>query len=320
MKKSALSILLNFFLFHSFAQVQELETFRKKLTFFVRYDQGKTDSIPKTEANSARLRKELEESFLQFATHRQSNNLDNLKANSKGRSGSSYYFDVYSYSMSELRRDYSIRSKTNNTNYSIGFYGLYDYGLSNFVAMYIQPFSIKEERFIIYSYSLNGTGLYFIKDSSMNKIIYRGQSATSSAPIHVFKEIDGRHYIVVEDLGDNGRRALVLEKLASGLKAVPSFKGKGFDQGTRNFKQKLFKDKRMYLWLASNRGLSTNYGTRYVVIEFDEKRKMIFYRKYLDESKGDIKLIESSWNGNLFEIDDCYLGEYLDDSPMPMPD
>ncbi|HCY89682.1 MAG TPA: hypothetical protein DHV17_05425, partial [Chitinophagaceae bacterium] len=68
MKSFFLFVLCSLILFQSSAQVQELEVFRKKQAFFIRYDQGKTDSIPRTEANTARLRKELEESFLQFAT------------------------------------------------------------------------------------------------------------------------------------------------------------------------------------------------------------------------------------------------------------
>lgn len=319
MKSFFLFVLCSLILFQSSAQVQELEVFRKKLAFFIRYDQGKTDSITRTEASTARLRKELEESFLQFATHRQSCNLENLKANSKGRNGSSYYFDTYSYSMSELYRDYGIRSKTNNTNYMIGFYGLYDYSRPDFAALFIQPFKVSSQSYLVYSYSLNGQGLYFIKDSATNQIVYKGQSLSSSAAIHVFKQIDQRHCIIVEDLGDLGRRALVLQKTNAGLKAVPAFKGNEIDQAANNFKKKVYKEKRMYMWLASNRGLSVGYGTKYVTIGFDESRKAIFYRKYVNESKGEIKLVEAIWDGNKFEMDDCYLGDYLDDSPVPMP-
>lgn len=300
---------------NSFSQVNELEAFRKKLTLFIYYDLGKVDSIPKTALNTVKLKKEAQDAFIRFILNKDSKNLDNLKQQAKS-GGGSYWFNQYSYYFNNQRRIPTVKSLDNNVNYNISFYGLYDYQLSNFVSMYMQPYTVDGKEYVVYYYSTNGEGTYYVKDLSSNKIVYKGAALTSNAPIHRLNKIDDKHLLIVEDMGDNGLRAIVLESDIQNWTSVKGFKGNAFTENTKDFSKKVFTDKRAYLRLASNRTIATHYGSRYLNIAFDENSKTISYK----QNSATPKSIEATWKNNQFAIDDYYLGEHLSDKPVPMPD
>lgn len=302
----------------SAAQVDELQNFRKKVAAFIPYDRGKVDSLPREASRTEKFRKELDELFLLFVEHKHTNNLDSLKSKCKVKKGNSFYFDNHGYSFNERYRDITLRRAPNNIDYHIGFYGIYDYRLPNFAGMYIQPFRVKGRQYIVYSYSLNGKGYYFIKDSASNKVMYKGDCITSELPIRAFRMIDERHFLVVEDMGDWGQRAMVLVKTAKGLEPIQAFRGKAFAEGSTEFRQKVFAEKRRYLWLASNRTLNTQYGSGKISLGLDEKESILFYQRVKSKTDKEMIRVEAKWKKNLFEVDDYYLGEHLDDSPVPM--
>ena len=75
----------------------------------------------------------------------------------------------------------------------------------------------------------------------------------------------------------------------------------------------------MYMWIASNRNITTSYGPRGLTLDYDEKRKVLFYTILINGSESDTRIIEANWKGNMFDMDDYYLGEHINDSPVPMP-
>ena len=319
MYKASWVLLFSFVVAPAYSQVQELETFRKKIRFFITYDKGKSDSIPKTEANTLKLRQGLEESFKQFILQNKTESLESLKGQSRIKSGNSYTFDQASYSLSESYRDYTIRTRKNNINYGIGLSGLYNYNQPNFVQLFIQPFATAQNLYSVYSFDLNGEGFYYIKDSATNKICYRGESKTSQAPIHKLRVLDDKHILIVENMGDLGQRAIVLETSPTQWKPIEAFAGKAIDEKSGNLRQMQYKPRRLYMRLAANRSILINYGSRYLTLDFDEQKKVLFYKQFVNESKGDIRVIESPWKGRLFVVDDYYLGEHLSDADLPMP-
>jgi hypothetical protein len=151
----------------SFGQVNELEKFRKEITLFVNYDNGKIDSLPKSIENSLRLRKNYGTAFLEFIKNKDSKNLDNLK-NKSINNKTDYIIGNNNYSFNSQRKDPFVKSLENNVNYNITFYGLYDYKLSNFVSFYIQPFILDTTEYVVYYCKLNGQGTYYIKDVNRN--------------------------------------------------------------------------------------------------------------------------------------------------------
>ena len=207
--KKTLIIGLMLLCLKSFGQVKELEKFRKEIITFVDYDNGKTGSLPKSAATTKQLAKNYEEAFLDFIKNKDSKNLDNLKKNSINNK-SNYIIGGINYSFDSFRRDPFNKSLENNADYGITFYGLYDYQLSNFVSFFIQPFLIGTSEYIIYYCKLNGKGTYYIKDEKSNKIVFQSEGLTSDAPIKKFMKIDKSHILIVEDLGYNGERALVI--------------------------------------------------------------------------------------------------------------
>ena len=78
MTNKFLTIVFVLFQLNSSGQINELEKFRKEITLFVKYDNGKIDSLPKSMETSIQLRKNYETAFLAFMNSRDSKNLDQL--------------------------------------------------------------------------------------------------------------------------------------------------------------------------------------------------------------------------------------------------
>lgn len=302
---------------NSFSQEKELEKFNAALTSFVNYDNDKASV--KSEANTAKLRKDMEDAFLQFALHRQSNNLESLRKNGQTDGKNNYWFVSRSYSFGNVRRDMMMKSLENNVDYKITFSGLYDYQLSNFVSVYIQPFTSGKEEFAVYYYKLNGIGKYYIKDIASNKIVFSSEAFTSNAPIRTFSKIGQDHLLLIEDMGDNGQRALVLKLNPKMWEKTAAFKGNAFPENTTDYSKKIFAEKRTYLRLASSKIINSHYtpfDLKKQQLAFDEKSNTISYSISKDNSKS----IQAKWENNGFNMDDYYQGQHLIDEPMPYPD
>lgn len=320
MKFKSLFIAILLINFYSFGQVQELEKFRKEIEFFINYDQGKINSSPKSEANTKQFKQNVEDSFLEFATHKDSRNLDNLKSNSIDNKTTNVIGN-HNYFFETLRIDPYKKSFENNVYYQIVLYPIYDYELSNFVSFYIQPFTVREKQYIVYYYKMNGEGTYLIKDISTNKIVFKSQALTSNVPILKFDSIDDHHFLLVEDMGDHGQRALVVSADNNQWKAINVFKGKSFKSNSVEFDLKNNSILRKYLRFASSNNIKNNYSLNFFKqyeITFEPKTQVISYKRY-NKVLSDVKKIESKWENNSFIIDDYYLGEDVNDRSMPIP-
>src|SRR5690554_1342975 len=304
----------------SFGQVKELEKFRKEITTFVNYDNGKIDSLPKSPETSEQLTKNYENAFLDFIKKKDSKNLDNLKKNSIDNK-TSHIIGNRNYFFHSLRRDPFNKSLENNVNYQITFYGLYDYKLSNFVSFYIQPFLIDNSDYVVYYYTLNGKGTYYIKNVKSNKIMFKSQGLTSYVPIKKIKKIDNNHILIVEDMGDNGERALVINTELKKWKAIEAFYGKAFFDNSTDYTKTTEIQKRVYFNFTATRTINAIYGRGFLKkyeIDFDENTKTISYKKP-NKKDNEIKVIEAKWKNNLFNIDDYYIGQDVHDKDLPMP-
>lgn len=318
MKIVVLIIAFCIFNFNSFAQVNELENFRKELTFFIKYDNGKIDSVPKSEANSVKFKNNMEEAFLQFVLDKDSKNLENLKKNGKNDGKMNYWFDNYTYSFGYMRRDFMDKSLENNVDYIISFSGLYDYQLSNFVSIYIQSFTMNKVEYAVYYYKLNGIGKYYIKQIDNNKLVFTSEAFTSNAPIINLIEIDENYILIIEDMGEDGQRAMILKSDKKIWKPTEAFQGKALIDKTPNSK-KIFIEKRTYLNLLSNKTINSHLSFGYLKengIKFNKELNTISYS--IDENN--IISSTAKWENTMFIIDDYYLGEHLNDEPLPFPD
>ncbi len=306
--------------FNLFAQVNELEKFRKELTLFVNYDNGKIDSLPKTAANTTRLKNNMEAAFLGFILNKNSKDLEDLKRNSINNKGD-YIIGNYNYFFRDQRRDPARKELNNNVNYSISFYGLYDYRLPNFVSFYIQPFTTDGKEYIIYYYTLNGTGMYYVKEAETNTIVFKGEAFTSAAAIVSFSRIDKDHFLLVENMANHGQRALVLESAPGNWKRINAFAGKAFVNSTADYSKMTDKAPRTYLRFAESRTIVSIYGSGFLKkyeIQFDEASKTISYRQYR-QNENEVITIRATGKNKLFTIDDYYIGTHLNDEEIPMP-
>lgn len=320
MKINIFTFALLFSSLTSFAQVNELENFRKELTAFVNYDNGKTDSLPRSFATAQKLRKNMEDAFLAFVLHKDSKDLETLKK-AAAHGGSSYTFDKYSYFFSEGRRDMYNKSKENNINYQITFYGLYDYKLPNFVSMYIQPFRVGTKDYVIYYYKLSGEGKYYIKDAETNKVIFSKEALTSDAAILKFEKIDDKHSLLLEDMGYNGQRALVVNTESKPWKMLNAFSGRSLGDAPADYSLKYRPGNHPYLRFAENKSIVSMYGENFLKkyeINFDGATKTISYKQY-DKDEKNVKTIQAKWEYNLFKIDDYYIGLDLNGGDVPYP-
>ncbi|MEO5966694.1 MAG: hypothetical protein ABIP68_04975 [Ferruginibacter sp.] len=317
MKITGLIITLFIWGLNSFAQVKELENFRNELTFFINYDNGKIDSIKKSEENTAKFKNNMEKSFLQFVLNKESKNLDNLKTLGKNDGKNNYWFVNRTYSFINLRREMLVKSLENNVDYYIGFSGLYDYQLSNFVSFYIQPLTINKVEYAVYYYKLNAVGKYFIKQIKNNKIVFSSEAFTSYAPILSLNEIDKNHILIIEDMGNDGQRAIVLKIENKIWEPTDAFKGKLINpKDPKSIKS--FSERRTYLRLVSTKTINSHLSYEYLKgngIKFNTESKTISYTTNQDNSTSN----KAKWENNMFVIDDYYLGEHLIDESPPFP-
>ena len=321
MKNKILIIGLLLVCLKSFAQVKELETFRKEITAFVNYDNKKIDSLPKSPETSEYLTKNYEGAFLDFIKNKDSKNLNNLKKNSIDNR-TSHIIGNNNYFFSSLIKDPLNKSLENNVNYQISFYGLYDYQLSNFVSFYIQPFLVDTSKYLIYYCKLNGKGTYYIKDEENNKIIFQSEGLTSNVPIKKLTKIDKNHILIIEDLGDNGERALVVNTQLKEWRTISAFNGKAFFDNSTDYSKTTEIQKRIYFKFAETKTINSLYSKSFLKkyeIDFDEKTKTISYKRY-NQKESEIKIIAAKWEDNLFKIDDYYIGQDINDEDIPMPD
>lgn len=320
MKINTVLIALMLLCLKSFGQVQELETFRKAITLFVQYDTDKAASATNSSERSKQLTANYETAFLDFIKHKDSKNLDNLKRNSIDNK-SDYIIGDHNYFFNSLRREPRNKLLENNVNYQITFYGLYDYKLSNFVSFYIQPFLIDTFEYVIYYCKLNGKGTYYIKDVPGDKIVFQSTGLTSGAPVKKFTKIDNNHILIVEDLGDNGERALVVNTALSEWKAINAFYGKALDHATDPLKTTKTQH-RIYLEFVETKTIHTHYGTSFLKkyeIDFDEQTKTISYKRF-NRQENESNVIKAKWEHNQFKIDDYYIGQDLQDIAVPRPE
>lgn len=303
----------------AFSQEKELESLRSSIYQFVQYDKGKIDSIPKNKQNDVRLKSALDLALMNFMLHKDSKNLDSLKQKAINNK-TSFIIGNHNYFFHDLRKNPMIRSLENNVNHSIVFYGIYDYELSNFVSVFIQPCKIENKSLVIYYFKLNGSGNYYIKDIATNKIIFTSSALTSNAPIFALQTIDEKHYLLVEDMENNGQRAMVIENNTGNWKQAKAFKGKTFQNSLGPYTEKKDAGPRYFLRYAENKNIVSIYGSSFLKkyeIQFDEKTKILSYREYRKNEEHVVK--KATWKNNVFVIDDYYIGEHINDEPMPFP-
>jgi hypothetical protein len=308
MKKNILFLYIIICCISSYSQIKELDDFRQHQTDFITYDKSEEG---KSEVYLQKLRVALESSFRKFVLLKDFSSIVDAKEFEGLKIKANTNSMKYLYSFFELRSDYTAKTAKNNINYYIGFFGLYDYASPNIISIYMQPHSIGTENYMIYYYKMNNKGTYFIKSISSNEIVYEGEALTSNAPIVKFDKLDSSHYLIVEDMGDYGQRALVLKVDTKKWKSIDAFKGKSFDIATLNYEFKKDIDKRKYLWIASNLKITKHLKDRPFElswISFDDRTKNISFRRYtikwLESQK-----VTSTWDGNFFSIDDYFIGE-----------
>ncbi len=301
-------------------QVNELEKFRKDITIFVNYDNGKIDSLPKSAETTKRLKNNYEQSFMAFIKHKDSKNLDSLKKNSIDNK-TSFIIGNNNYSFSSLRKNPFVKSLDNNVNYSITLYPIYDYDLPNFVSFFIQPFTINNTEYVSYYCKLKGKGTYYIKDVNSNQVVFQAEAFTSNAPIKKLISIDNNHLLVVEDMEKDGERAYVISTQKDKWEAINAFKGKAFKDNPTDYTIKTNMPNRTYLRFAISKSTLSMYGESFLKkyeISFNESTKMISYKRYNKVESETIE-IKAKWENNSFSMDDYYIGEDLDVSEMPKP-
>ena len=309
----------------TFSQVAELEEFKRAITLSVFYETGRIDTIVKSETKGVELRKHAYDAFMKFVMHQQSHNLDNLKSLAN-HSGSTYWFDVYSYTFYSTNYYFDLYRNNpdiQNPVHQIIFSGLYDYETSNFISLYIQEFTIREKGYAVYYCSSLEYGMYYIKDVAENVIVFESNLVTSGTPIYKIDVLDKQHLLVIEDMDTEGQRAVVLNTNSKMWKTIDAFKGKGFTKNSSDYTSKVFFDKRTYLRLASLETLSNMYGMGWQAknrIALDKNSLTISYKQGLSGGGNNDTPIQAKWSKYLFVIDDYFFGEHIDYSSRPVPD
>jgi len=291
----------------SFAQIKELDNFREQLTDYINYDQytGYTSS----EAETSKLN--LDKSFRAFVLLKDFSfemkpaDFENLKRKANNNTAG------YLYSFFELGRDYNNKTAINNTDYYIGFFGLKDYNSPNIISVFVQPYKVESENYMIYYYSMNNKGTYFIKRTINNEIVFESTAATARAPVVKFSKIDSKHYLIVEHMGDNGQRAMVIQNEHDKWHSVNAFKGASFNVEALDYSVKKEAGLRKYLWIASNQKITAKvkdgpFELSWVFL--NQVTKELLYKRY-NSIWTERKAVISKWTNFTYTIDDYFIGE-----------
>jgi len=308
MKRNLVILFTIIFYINAYSQIKELNEFRKLQTEFINYDNSEGE---KSELHKQNLKLELEKSFRKFVLLKDFLSIVDTKDFDELKKTANNNLMNYSYSFFELRRNYNEKTAKNNINYYIGFSGLCDYASPNIVTIFMQPHSIDDVNYMIYYYKMNNKGTYFIKRLIDNEIVYKGEALTPNAPILKFDRIDNSYYLIVEDVGDYGQRAVVLKVENKKWESINAFRGESLDMETLNYEVKKVIDNRKYLWIASNLKITKHLKDRPFELSwiyYDCKTKNISYKRY------NIKWLESQkintkWDGDFFLINDYFIGE-----------
>lgn len=300
-------LLLLLLRFTSFSQINELDNFRQQLTNYINIDQSGSYS----KANLKKLKTELDSSFRVFVLRKDftplTNNEDIEKLKKKANTNSLDYL----YSFFTLNRDINNHDIKYNINYYIGFFGLYDYDSPNIVTVHVQPYLAGEENYMIYYYSKHNKGTYFIKNVVTNEIVFEGDAETPNAPIRKFTKMDSDHYLIVEDMGDYGHRAMFVKVENKKWQAINAFKGKSFDIEKLDYTTIKETVSRRYLWIASNQKITHHMQNRpgeFSYINLNTTNKEIWYRRYFENWLAS-PIIKGRWQDSTFAIDDYFIGE-----------
>lgn len=307
-------------------QVTELEKFRKTLTHFVFYDRNQIDSLPKTDELTKSLSEKVKDDFRKFVLHPESNSIENLKSKAKSNK-SSYWFNNYSYFFSSLKYYFGhIPDSTLNLPEveSISFYGLYNYSHPDFISLYIERFDSDNLIFLVYSYVIDNTTHYFIKDTGKNKIVFENQFQTTGVPISGLYRLDDNHILLIQDdMDKSGQVAMVVSTQKDIWESIEAFKGMSYLTDPNNKREKILTDNRMLMKLVSTKTIGSVWGTSSIRnnygLYFDVKSGSLCHKILIKKGGSETRTIRAVWTNNIFEINDYYLGDHLEDSEIPFP-
>ncbi len=132
---------------------------------------------------------------------------------------------------------------------------------------------------------------------------------------------DNELFLLIEQMDDKGQRALVVQTKNNNWIQLKAFKGKGFKEGTTDYTTKTNMMQRLYLHVASNRIIESMGYTnlKKYTIGYNDTTQTIFYHQYNKTATNNMLKIVAVWKNKLFMIDDYYLGEHIDDKPLPYP-
>jgi len=127
--------------------------------------------------------------------------------------------------------------------------------------------------------------------------------------------------LLIEEMEKHRQKAFVIENTKGIWKPMKAYKGNAFQNQLGDYKNKKDLGVRSFLRFAENKNIASIYGSGFLKkyeIEFDEANKTVSYKKYRKD-ENEIPVIKAVWQNNCFMIDDYYLGEDLNDEPMPFP-
>ena len=247
------------------AQEKELEDFTHEIDFYIDFTVSKSPSLPVNEANQNKFRKKVDDAFIQFILHKNSNQCSKFI------------------------------SSANNPDFKF-------IRASKKCEITLKTFTTDQKSYSVFSYTSMNKINYFIKDDSTNTIVYDGNSKVST--VDSILAIDGSHIIVIEEIGDYhyGRAVTVLSTLQTPWKPLKAFEGKAFGQVPMEYFTSKYVKRRAQFIFSCNDFPPSYFPKNFNQISFNTSTKTLSYTIYPERNVP--KIVSAKWENEHFILDD----------------
>jgi hypothetical protein len=259
------------------AQEKEVQAVNNAFNFFLAYQNGKVDSLPRNATNYNKVVAQLDNSFKTFILHEKSQ-------------------DYEKFVMAEGQSNFKF------------------FRLANGIEIHAVSFLVDSVAYVVFGYKTQNRPNYFIKRLRDNKIVFDGNA--KACYVDGMYALEKNRILLVEKDGDRNtsRKVSVIAAEGKKWKQLKAFRGLAFDPVAGDFRNKKFTDKRIYFQLECEMEVLMHAPQDANQVSFNEKTKTLSYKQY--QHNRQFKKIEATYENGLFIIDDHNVGDAISsDSP-----
>lgn len=254
------------------AQETEVQQLNNAFNFFMAYQNGKVDSLPRNATNYNKVVAQLDNTFKTFILHEKSQ-------------------DYEKFTMARGENNFKF------------------FRLANGIEIHAVSFLADSVAYVVFGYKTQNRPNYFIKRLRDNKIVFDGNA--KACYVDGMYALEKNRILLIEKDGDRNtsRKVSVIAAEGKKWKQLKAFRGLAFGQVAGDYRNKKFISNRTYFQLECEMEVLMNAPQDANQVSFNEKTKTLSYKQYQDNRR--FKKIEATYENGLFVIDDHNVGDSI---------